>query len=280
MRRRSRVRRVVNITALCTRLRDPVVDLARGSGARILEIYARDFDVRLKADDSPVTAADLAADRMLRAGLGSLEGGFPVLSEEVSAPPYSERRTWLTYWLVDPLDGTRGFVRRSGEFAVSIALIHARQAVLGVIYAPASDECYHAVRGGGACKDHGAKRGRRIRVRRCPNHRPTVITSRSRSNPETRRFLARLGPAEVLSLGSTLKACRVAEGLADVSPGFGETSEWDTAAAQCVVEEAGGALLDLEGRALRYNRGESLLNPRFIVIGDTSREWLDVVRGG
>jgi len=270
----------MDISSRCAELREPVVELARLAGARILEVYAQDFDVRHKADDSPVTAADLAADRVLRSGLGALPGGFPVLSEEVSAPPFAVRHAWQTYWLVDPLDGTRGFVRRSGEFAVSIALVHAQKAVLGVVYAPCSDECYLATRGGGAFKEHGCEPRRAIRVRVCPAVRPTVLASRSRRDPATRRFLARVGDAEVLHLGSAIKTCRVAEGRADASPGFGETSEWDTAAAQCIVEEAGGALLDLEGRPLRYNTRESLLNPRFIVFGDVTRGWLALAREG
>jgi len=267
----------LSIETLATRLLAAVEAIARGAGERILEVYALDFAVTRKADDSPVTAADTRADAYIREHLTRLEPSLPVLSEESRVPPLAERRGWETFWLVDPLDGTRGFVRRSGEFVVSIALVHAHRPVLGVIHAPVRARTYSAARGAGAWRSERGER-QRIRTRRCPRGAPTVAASRSRRDPRTRRLLAALGASEVLRVGSALKSCLVAEGRADLYPGFGETSEWDTAAGQCLVEEAGGAMVDLEGLPLRYNRAERLINPPFLAFGDPARDWLRHVR--
>ncbi len=250
-----------------------VIDLARKAGKKILEIYQGDFDVVRKDDQSPLTAADLAAHDMIVAGLSELTPDIPVLSEEEAGIPFTQRRVWQTYWLVDPLDGTREFVKRNGEFTVNIALIHNHIPVLGVIDAPVLNTIYYAAQGHGSWKIEGLGSAQRISVRPCPDTGVVVVGSRSHGGDSLNKFLSALGDHELRSIGSSLKSCLVAEGNADIYPRLGPTSEWDTAAAQCVVEEAGGVLVELDMQPLRYNTKESLLNPHFLVIGDCQRDW-------
>jgi len=254
-------------------LLDPVIDIAREAGRRILEVYATDFDVEHKEDRSPLTEADMAAHDVIDAGLSALSPDVPVLSEEDSKLPFAERSAWQRYWLVDPLDGTREFIKRNGEFTVNIALIDGHEPVLGVVYAPVPDVCYYACRGNGAWKQAGENAAEMIHVRsRCDKH-VIVAGSRSHRGTSLETFLNNLPSYEIISMGSSLKSCLVAEGLADIYARLGPTSEWDTAAAQCVVEEAGGLLTDTVMRPLRYNTKDSLLNPYFFVFGDRSRDW-------
>ncbi len=247
--------------------------LANDAGDKIMEIYNQDFNVAAKDDRSPLTAADLAAHRIIRDGLKALSPQFPVLSEESNQLPYDTRGSWETYWLIDPLDGTREFIKRNGEFTVNIALIHGHDAVLGVVAAPAKNLCYYACRGQGAYKIADGGQARRIRVRKPTPKRPTVAGSRSHAGDSLVAFLAKLGEHELISMGSAFKLCLVAEGVVDIYPRFGPTSEWDTAAAQCVVEEAGGIVSDLQMKRLRYNTKDSLLNPHFVVIGNPDYDW-------
>lgn len=252
-------------------LLEPCIALALRAGAAILQVYADPFEVERKADASPLTAADLAAHRILVSGLRALCPELPVLSEESAAIAWSERRTWTRYWLVDPLDGTREFVKRNGEFTVNIALIDDHRPVLGVVHAPALGETAFAVSGGGAytrCADGDL----RLHVRR-PEAPLRVAASRSHLDARTAAVLARMGEPQTIGLGSSLKFLRIAAGEIDVYPRFGPTSEWDTAAAQCILEAAGGVVLALDGTPLRYNRKDSLLNPEFIALGDASLPW-------
>ncbi|MFZ5579511.1 MAG: 3'(2'),5'-bisphosphate nucleotidase CysQ [Pseudomonadota bacterium] len=243
--------------------------IALEAGKAIMRVYAGDFEVVAKHDHSPVTEADLAAHRLIEDGLRALTPAYPVLSEEGSDIPFETRRGWARYWLVDPLDGTREFVRRNGEFTVNIALIEHGEAVLGVVHAPALGLTYGALRGGGAWKWRTeGDAPERIRVR-SPAARPLrVAVSRSHGHERIRAYLEALGAHEPILMGSALKSCLVAEGAADLYPRLGPTSEWDTAAAQSVVEEAGGHFTDAKGHRLRYNFKESLLNPEFFVFGD------------
>ncbi len=247
--------------------------IAEQAGKRILEIYETDFAVEHKDDESPLTAADLAAHTTISAGLKALTPDIPVLSEESASIPYDERRRWRRYWLIDPLDGTREFVKRNGEFTVNIALIHDGRAELGVVYVPVTRLAYSACAGGGAFKQAAGGAPQAIRVRALPDGPLVVAGSRSHGGDSLNRFLANLGPYELVSMGSALKSCLVAEGRADIYPRLGPTSEWDTAAAQCVVEEAGGRVTGLDMQPLRYNTKDSLLNPHFLVFGDASRDW-------
>ena len=249
--------------------------IARAAGEAIMAVYRSDFAVETKADASPLTAADLAAQKVILAGLSALEPLLPVLSEEAKALAWSERSQWTRYWLVDPLDGTREFVKRNGEFTVNIALIDRHRPVLGVVLAPVTGELYVAGHGQGAWLQPQADMPwQRIRAR--PLAQPPVLAgSRSHGGGHERELLESLLGAEhvLVPLGSSLKFCLIARGEADVYLRLGLTSEWDTAAAQCVLQEAGGAVLDLQGRPFTYNRGESLLNPEFIAVGDAGIDW-------
>ncbi len=256
---------------------DGVRALALEAGRCILDVYERDFEVTEKGDGSPLTAADRAAQDVIAAGLKQLTPDVPLLSEESAAAAFDERRAWERFWLVDPLDGTREFVNRNGEFTVNIALIEAGRPVLGVVYVPVLGMTYYACRGRGAFKHKGAEAPRALRVRPHPDGgKPIVATSRSHPGAFLAAFLARVGLHATVSMGSSLKFCLVAEGAADLYPRLGPTMEWDTAAAQCVVEEAGGVVLDRDGRALTYNKRD-LHNPWFVVGGPGAGEWLKLL---
>ncbi len=253
-------------------LRAPLIALARRAGEAIMAIYASDFAVEHKDDRSPLTAADLAAHRLIVEGLQALTPNLPVLSEESADIPAAERRAWTTYWLVDPLDGTREFVKRNGEFTVNIALIENGQPTIGVVYAPALDYLAHAARGGQAIEvDRDVTRELRATPRAGDTWR--IAGSRSHGDPRSEAFVRKLGAHEMIPLGSSLKFCRVAGGRADVYLRMGPTSEWDTAAGQCVLEVAGGAVTTLALVPLVYNQRDSLLNPDFIAVADPTVNW-------
>lgn len=254
-------------------LLEPTVAIAREAGIQILEVYAQDFSVEHKHDRSPLTEADMAAHHTIVAGLQSLTPGVPILSEEEATIPFAERSRWRTYWLVDPLDGTREFIKRNGEFTVNIALVADHQPIMGVIYVPVSGVSYFACRGAGAFRQEPGDEPQAIRARLWQGGHITVAGSRSHNDERFDRFLAQFDDHTIISMGSSLKSCLVAEGKADVYLRLGPTSEWDTAAAQCIVEEAGGKLLDTAMHPLRYNTKESLLNPFFIVCGDGQHDW-------
>ena len=264
------------------RLLPEVTALARRAGEAILEVYNRvgGYEVGDKADDSPLTTADIASHEIIDRGLRELRPDLPILSEESSEVPYSERASWRTYWLVDPLDGTREFIKRNGEFTVNIALIEDGVPVLGVVHAPVIETDYYAARDVGAWKRVGDQPARAIHVQPVPADRIRVAGSRSHAGDRLAGFLDRLGEHELRPMGSSLKSCLVAEGEADLYPRLGPTSEWDTAAAQAVVEAAGGHVTDTAMRPLRYNQEDSLLNPEFFVFGDDSRDWSQYLGGG
>ncbi len=251
--------------------------LARAAGETILAVYRRDFDVAIKDDHSPLTEADLASHRLLVAGLPAIEPGLPVVSEESAVQvPAAERLRWPRYWLVDPLDGTREFIKRNDEFTVNIALVENGRPVFGVVYAPALDELAWAVRGHGAWIEHAGSRS--ALVGRPTPEVPVVCVSRSHASARTQALLDHLGAYEPMAAGSALKFIRLAQGRADFYPRLGPTSEWDTAAGQCVLEEAGGRLVDFAGVPFHYNRGESLLNPGFLAAADARVDWAERLR--
>ncbi len=254
-----------------------VIAVAHAAAQQILIIYETEFTIEHKDDKSPLTDADLAAHDIIVAGLSKLTPEIPILSEESGEVPFVVRSTWQQYWLVDPLDGTREFIKRNGEFTVNIALIESGEPVLGVIVVPESGLTYFAVSGGGAFKQPVGGAPLPIKTRMLNDDCVVVLSSRSYGSEALQDFLARLAQYRQMPLGSSLKSCWVAEGLADIYPRFGLTSEWDTAAAQCIVEQAGGQLLDLTLKPLRYNTKASLLNPSFIVIGDTNHDWAALV---
>ncbi len=261
--------KISDLNALLT----PVIETCKSAGEKILQIYNQEFSVDIKADDSPLTAADLASHHCLVDGLNMIQPKLPVLSEESAEISYAERQSWEYYWLIDPLDGTKEFIKRNGEFTVNVALIHNNKPVLGVVYVPVSDDCYFAAQNHGAFKQSGPVNAAPISVRQQALSPVTVVGSRSHKTGELADYLARLGQHEIRSIGSSLKFCLIAEGSADLYPRMGPTCEWDTAAAQCVVEQAGGSVTKVDGTALRYNTKDSYLNPYFLVFGDQTKDW-------
>lgn len=260
------------------------------AGDLIEEIYqlSERVEVESKSDGTPVTVADKQADALICEALTVLTPDIPLLTEEsVSAVPFEERQSWSTFWCVDPLDGTKEFIERTGEFSVNIGLVENGQVVLGVVYVPMTRVLYCAAKGLGAyrwvvpsadaielqtwqaCLNPLHKINSRLKTTRVPTR---VAVSRRHGNM-ARRFFDALGEVELVYMGSAIKSCLVAEGTVDLYPRFGPTSLWDTAAAQCVVEESGGLLVKADGKPLTYVQTESLLNPHFLVVGDPYFEW-------
>jgi 3'(2'), 5'-bisphosphate nucleotidase len=258
-------------------LLNEVTLIARAAGEAVMEVYRGHIEVERKEDNSPLTVADLAANHVIQSNLNKLSPDLPIISEESASIDYSVRSTWTSYWLVDPLDGTREFIKRNDEFTVNIALIEEGRPVLGVVYAPALGLMYSASAETGAIKQQGTTTPVPIRARPLDTTRPVIAGSRSHAGEKMESFLrqveARYAPPRLLSLGSSLKICLVAEGEADVYPRLGPTSEWDTAAAQAVLECAGGRIVDHEGNMLRYNSKASLLNPEFFACGIAPPAW-------
>ena len=261
------------------RLLPEVRQVAIDAGARVMETCRTGYEVLEKPDGSPVTTVDLAAHRHIAERLEALDERWPVLSEEnPTIPTWETRREWDTYWLVDPLDGTRELIRGSDEFTINIALIHQRKPVLGVIGAPALGLLYHAHRGGGAWRARGEEKPVIVHTRPFPVDGSAIVAvSFSHGRPEVQQILGRLGPYQEKRVGSSLKSCQVAEGSLDLYPRYGSTHEWDTAAAQCIVEEAGGKILDWQLRPLRYNVRPNLINPHFLVVGDLGHDWASLL---
>lgn len=250
-----------------------ILDISRLAGNKILEIYETNFSVTNKNDNSPLTAADMAAHKTICQALKELTPSIPILSEESSKINFEERKKWQQYWLVDPLDGTREFIKRNGEFSVNIALIEGHRSILGVIHIPVSGNSYSATLNNGSFKHQPKGIKEKISVKQTQSNQITIAGSRSHGNEKQKTFIAKLDNPEILSIGSSLKFCLVAEGKADIYPRFGPTSEWDTGAAQCIVEEAGGIVVDTFFNPLQYNAKESLLNPSFLVIADKHFDW-------
>jgi len=232
-----------------------------------MEIYAGEFNVELKGDNSPLTCADRASHQVIVKGLQAATPDIPILSEEGRDIPYAERAAWSRFWLVDPLDGTKEFIKRNDEFTVNIALVEDGGVTAGVVYVPAQGTMYFGGLGAGCWKTVDGDESVPIKVREADhNVGLTVVMSRSHPSPELETYLQEVKVAEALPVGSSLKLCVVAEGKADLYPRLGPTMEWDTAAGHAVVEAAGGTVTQVDGAPLRYNK-ESLLNPYFIVRG-------------
>ncbi len=261
----------LNLEYLCQN----VLLIARLAGKKILDIYDSEYTIEHKQDNTPLTSADLAADQIIRKELKQLTPEIPILTEESDSIAYETRKQWNRYWLVDPLDGTREFIKRNGEFTVNIALIENHQSILGVINAPVLKTDYFAWRGGNAFKKTPDQTIQQIRTRKADINNLVIAGSRSHASDKLKNYLSKLGDIELLSIGSSLKSCMVAEGSVDLYPRLGLTSEWDTAAAQCIVEEAGGYMTQTSSAEMRYNTKDSLLNPEFFVFGDNSIQWQD-----
>ncbi|MCW8887136.1 MAG: 3'(2'),5'-bisphosphate nucleotidase CysQ [Motiliproteus sp.] len=257
-----------------------IMTIAQEAGEAIMAIYQRpsDLQVETKDDQTPVTEADLMAHRHIVANLQRLTPEIPILSEESDPDAIQERRTWPKHWLVDPLDGTKEFIKRNGEFTVNIALIENGRSVLGVVYAPVSRTLYAGVPGFGAIKQDGQGKQASIKTKPlAPFKKISMVVSRSHPNPRLDSYqqqLQKLAPVTTTPMGSSLKLCLIADGLADIHIRLGRTCEWDIAAADAVLTAAGGRLTDLQGNPIRYNQKADLFNPDFLVVGDSQIDWL------
>ncbi|MEZ9514918.1 3'(2'),5'-bisphosphate nucleotidase CysQ [Vibrio splendidus] len=271
------------ITKDLSHLLPSIIEIARSAGQLILEIYEKkDYEEFIKSDDTPVTSADLAAHKLILKKLSELTPDIPVLSEEDADISLEQRSQWDRYWLVDPLDGTQEFIARSGDFATIIALIEHNKPVMGVVYAPVSGVSYYAYSGKGAWKIPDLNDSVKIKTHRheLPNQSIAMAISRRQ---DINRITSRMSSAwnyDLVPLGSAaLKACLVAEGAVDCYLRLGPTGEWDTAATQCIVEEAGGRILSTQLEPLSYNERETLENPNFIVLGDADLPWSEILQG-
>ena len=245
-----------------------ICEIAVKAGEAVMSVYTSvNTEVEMKEDNTPLTRADIASHNLIKSKLEELYPGIPVLSEEGKNIPYELRKNWDTYWLIDPLDGTKEFVKRNGEFTVNIALMKDSIPVIGVVYLPVKDILYFAGKGKGAFMKDGGSAAVSISVNKDLNDGVTGVRSRSHKTDEEEKMLQRFGVTEIIYSGSSIKFCLIAEGKADVYFRAGPTSEWDTAAAQVILEEAGGKVLDATTeKTLRYNK-EILLNNPFIALG-------------
>lgn len=261
---------------------DSVRDIVREAGREIMLVYA-DQDpgaVETKADGSPVTQADRLANSVITDRLRALRPDIPILSEESAQVPYTERKHWSIFWLVDPLDGTKEFIKRNGEFTVNIALVRNGRPELGAVGVPGKDTTYWGY-GSEAYRQCDNGDPQRIHVSQYSSGVPTVVASRSHAGGTTGKFIERVirsqSGCKLKSMGSALKICLVAEGRADVYPRLGPTSEWDIAAAHCVLTAAGGRMTDARGGPIQYNK-ENILNPWFVAIGESDFDWISITR--
>lgn len=260
-------------------LTEGAIAAARTAAAEIMAVYAGGFEVEHKSDASPLTAADMASHRCLTTTLAPLDRAALVLSEESGPEVFAARRDARRLWLVDPLDGTREFVKRNGEFCINVALVEDGEVRLGLLLHPPSGTVWHAASGLGAWKVDGGSR-QPLAVRRPCAEVPRVAASRSHGNPAVEAYYAALGPVERVPQGSALKFGRLAEGALDVYARLASRcSEWDVAAGQCIVEQAGGRVVDEHGEPLRYNRRDSLIVHNFLAYGDPARPWLEYLDG-
>ncbi|MGB3620926.1 3'(2'),5'-bisphosphate nucleotidase CysQ [Ketobacter sp. MCCC 1A13808] len=257
---------------------EQVLKIAESAGDAIKVVYDRDrpVEIETKKDDSPVTEADHAAHHIIVDQLRALTPDIAVFSEESEAIPFSERKQWQRYWLVDPLDGTKEFINRTGEFTVNIALVEDNQPVLGVVTVPLKDQAYVGAKGVGSYKvDKGT--WNKITVRAVENKELVVVGSRRHGAEKLTKLMQQLETdgykTDMTSMGSSLKFCLIAEGKADFYPRLAPTSEWDTAAAQAVLMEAGGRVVTTDFKPLTYNREDSVLNPEFYALGAPEIDW-------
>lgn len=260
------------IVSMTEQLLPQVIELAKKAGDAIMRIYRRSAnDIVFKDDNSPLTEADLTSDRLITEGLTKINPNWPVLSEESADIPFARRSDWHRFWLVDPLDGTKEFIKRNDEFTVNIALVENGLPVLGVVFAPALDICFYGAKGQGAYVERNQLPVRRIFVADMDEQEAVkVVASRSHCDDRIAGLLERLGRYEYISMGSSLKICLVAEGAAHFYPRLGPTMEWDTAAAHAIVNEAGGTVCQRSGAELVYNKPD-LHNPDFFVLAESNQ---------
>jgi 3'(2'), 5'-bisphosphate nucleotidase len=251
-----------------TQLIDELIAISKEAGEAILEVYNSDFDYEIKKDSSPLTKADNISHKIISKKLKELTPEIPILSEEDSDIPFGIRSKWQKYWLVDPLDGTKEFIKRNGEFTVNIALIENNSPILGIIYIPISCETFYGSKNNGSYYFQNNNQAKRINISDSISKTIRVISSRSHPNKKVNSFLEGIQNYKIITKGSSLKFCFIASGKADIYPRFGPTSEWDTAAGDAIVRYSGGHVLNLKGEPLSYNLKKTFLNPEFIVTND------------
>ncbi|MDC0225514.1 3'(2'),5'-bisphosphate nucleotidase CysQ [Gammaproteobacteria bacterium] len=250
---------------------DKLIEISFNAGKAIMDIYNTDFVSKEKKDHSPITEADIVSNEIITNALKKLAPDIPILSEESANISFSDRAKWNEYWLVDPLDGTKEFIKKNGEFTTNIALIRGNRPVFGVIHAPAKSETYWGAEEIGAYMLNGdvESDSKKISVYRPNNSEIRIISSRSHPSPQLRSLFARLTQYNVIEIGSSLKFCKIAAGEADCYPRLGPTSEWDSAAGEIIALSAGGIMTDLKGHPIRYNLKRDYLNPSFVLSNNT-----------
>jgi len=245
-----------------------LIEISKEAGKAILEVYNTDFDYQIKEDLSPLTKADTISHNIICERLKALTPNIPILSEENSDVPFNKRSLWKQYWLVDPLDGTKEFIKRNGEFTVNIALIRKNRPVLGIIFVPVTNEAFYGHKDGGSFYITENSSAEKIQVTNSNKRSIRVVSSRSHPSKELNSFLEKINNNRTISVGSSLKFCLIASGKADIYPRFGPTSEWDTAAGDAILSFAGGSIVDFSGEPIQYNKNKSSLNPNFIASND------------
>lgn len=260
-----------------------VIQIAFAAGEAILRVYQHKlYQIQTKDDASPVTQADILAHHIIQEALTKLTPDIPIISEEGRAPAFQQRKQWPLFWLVDPLDGTKEFIAKTDDFSVNIALIQNHEPILGVIISPCRRVAYFASQGAGAFFQDEKGVVKALVTRKWFEKDALSITvSRRHTSERIAKLMDSIGEYSILAMGSSLKFCAIAEQRADLYPRFGPTNEWDTAAGHCILSEAGGAVVDLQGLALRYNTKEDMLNPAFLATGDLESllKYLDLIKG-
>jgi 3'(2'), 5'-bisphosphate nucleotidase len=241
-----------------------IINVSLDAGKEIMKIYETDFEYQIKDDDSPITTADQASHKLILTKLKKLTPHIPILSEEDANIPLNIRSKWHEYWLVDPLDGTKEFIKRNGEFTVNIALVRDNKPVIGIIYVPAINETFWGALNYGSFHIKGDNKEKKINVNKVNKRLIKIVTSSSHPSKMLNHFLKKIDNYQIITKGSSLKLCLVASGKAHIYPRFGPTSEWDIAAGEAIVNFAGGNIVNLDGKPLTYNLKESFLNPEFL----------------
>ena len=245
-----------------------LIKISKNAGDAIMDIYESEFDVNFKSDQSPLTKADILSNKIICQSLKKITPDVPILSEESSTIPYHERSKWNQYWLIDPLDGTKEFIKKNGEFTTNIALIYKNRPIFGMIHVPVSNEIFWGSKEMGSYHINGSSLSnkKKISVSQKTNDNLRIVSSRSHPSGDLKRLLDKLENFELVSIGSSLKFCLIAKGEADCYPRFGPTSEWDSAAGEAILEAAGGSVVKLNGETLKYNLKKDFINPSFFAI--------------
>ena len=261
---------------------EQLIGISKEAGKAILEVYNSDFDYQVKEDSSPLTKADTLSNNIICKGLQRITPEIPILSEENSNIPFGIRTSWEHYWLVDPLDGTKEFIKKNGEFTTNIALIFENRPIFGMIHVPASNEIFWGSKEIGSyhLKGDSLSDMKKISASQEKKDSLRIVSSRSHPSGGLKILLEKLEKFELVSVGSSLKFCLIAKGEADCYPRLGPTCEWDTAAGEIIAESAGANIVNLENKTMKYNHKENYLNPHFLVSNsiETKKEIFSIMK--